>query len=347
MLPDHEATVGRMNISAILCTYNRCQDLTKALDTIAVSKLPESVEWEVLVVDNNSRDQTRAVAEDFCRRYPGRFRYLFEARQGKSHALNAGIRESRGDILAFMDDDVTVDSTWLQNLTAPLLDGKWVGVGGPVLPQRQVELPKWISLDERYALGPLVMFDLGPNSAELTEAPFGTNMAFQKKMFDKYGGFRTDLGPQPGSEIRGEDSEFVYRLLEAGERLGYEPSALVYHSIPENRLRKEYFLAWWFDKGRADVRALGTPPETRWLLGGVPLIWFRRLIMWTLRWMTAFESSRRFSCKLKVCFVAGQITESCRLRHKVRSNQHEQRCEKNAEYAAGLTTDSVANKEIS
>lgn len=331
-----------MKITVILCTYNRCQDLAQALDTIAVSKLPAAVEWEVLVVDNNSRDQTREVVGQFCHKYPDRFRYVFEGRQGKSHALNAGIRESRGDMLAFVDDDVTVDSKWLQNLTAPLLDGKWVGVGGPVLPQHHVELPKWISLDERYALGPLVMFDLGPNSAELTEAPFGTNMAFQKKMFDKYGGFRTDLGPQPGNAIRGEDSEFVYRLFAAGERLCYEPSAVVYHSIPENRLRKEYFLAWWFDKGRADIRASEVSPGTRWLVAGVPLVWFRRLVVWAVRWMVAIRSSQRFSCKLKVWYLVGQVTESHqRRRHAIHVPDVERHSQKDECSSVGLGADAV------
>jgi len=71
--------------------------LAKALDSVAASRLPDSVEWEVVVVDNNSRDQTREVVEEFRCRYPGRFRYLFEPRQGKSYALNAGIREAQRD----------------------------------------------------------------------------------------------------------------------------------------------------------------------------------------------------------------------------------------------------------
>ena len=105
-----------MKITVILCTYNRCQSLVRALDSLAASILSETIEWEVLVVDNNSSDQTKAIVEDFCRQYPGRFRYLFEPQQGKSYALNAGIREARGDILAFVDDDVTVEPMWLQNL---------------------------------------------------------------------------------------------------------------------------------------------------------------------------------------------------------------------------------------
>ena len=300
-----------MKITTILCTYNRCQSLAKALDSVAASTVPEPVEWEVLVVDNNSRDQTREVVEDFCRRYPGRFRYMFEPQRGKSHALNAAIREAQGDVLAFTDDDVAVEPTWLQNLTAALRTGEWVGSGGRVLPERNFSLPRWLTLEERYALAPLAMFDLGPDAGQLTEPPFGNNMAFQKKMFNKYGCFRTDLGPSLGSEIRGEDTEFGGRLLAAGERLRYEPSAVVYHSVPEQRLQKNYFLTWWFDKARADVRTFGIPPGTRWFVAGIPLVLFRRIAVWTLRWMVAIEPSRRFSCKLKVWGLAGTIVESC------------------------------------
>src|ERR1700733_6639045 len=97
-----------MEVTVIVCTYNRGQSLAEALDSVAKSTLPEAVAWEVLVVDNNSTDQTRDVVEKVCSRVPGRFRYLLESRPGKLHALNAAIREARGDVLAFMDDDATV-----------------------------------------------------------------------------------------------------------------------------------------------------------------------------------------------------------------------------------------------
>src|SRR5271156_2755228 len=95
-----------MKLSDILCTYNRAESLAKALASIAQSTVPDSIQWEVLVVDNNSRDATRSVVEEFWWRDPSRFRYLFEPKQGKSNALNAGIQQARGEILAFTDDDV-------------------------------------------------------------------------------------------------------------------------------------------------------------------------------------------------------------------------------------------------
>ncbi|MGO8787158.1 MAG: glycosyltransferase [Terriglobia bacterium] len=299
-----------MKITVILCTYNRCEGLAKALDSAAALRLPELVEWEVLVVDNNSRDRTREVVEAFSRRYGERFRYLFEPQQGKSHALNAGIREARGDILAFTDDDVTLEPTWLENLTAHLHENDWVGAGGRVLPDRTIPVPRWLSLKEEYARAPLALFDFGHEAGQLAEPPFGNNMAFRKEMFEKHGGFRTDLGPCPGSEIRSEDTEFGSRLQSAGERLRYEPSAVVYHSVPDSRLRKEYFLAWWFGKARADLREFGIPADTKWFVAGIPLYLFRRLAVWTLRWMTAVPPERRFACKLKVWGLVGSIVES-------------------------------------
>jgi glucosyl-dolichyl phosphate glucuronosyltransferase len=301
-----------MKITVILCTYNRCKILAKALESISTSILPSEVAWEVLVVDNNSRDQTREVAEKFCSRFPGRFRYLFEPRPGKSYALNTGIREARGSVLAFTDDDVLVEPTWLQNLNAALEDGKWAGVGGRVLPEQTFSPPRWIPLKDRYALAPLAVFAPDIEAGPLSEAPFGANMAFEKQLFERYGGFRTDLGPRPGSEIRSEDTEFGDRLLAAGELLFYEPSAIVYHSVPPGRVRKGYFLAWWFDKARADIRATGIPSDTKWFVAGIPLYLFRRLAMWILRWLFAFQPAKRFSCKLKVWGVAGTILECFR-----------------------------------
>lgn len=297
-----------MKITVILCTHNRCDSLAKAMESIAVQRLPNPVKWEVVVVDNNSCDQTREVVADFRRRYPDRFHYLFEPEPGKSHALNSGIRAASGEILAFMDDDVIVDPMWLQNLTTAMDSAAWQGAGGRISPHSEFSPPPWLAIEERYALAPLAMFDLGDDARELTEPPFGTNMAFRKAMFQKHGGFRTDLGPRPGSMIRDEDTEFGRRLLAAGEGLRYEPSAIVYHPVPEDRLQKEYFLRWWFAKGLTDIRVYGALPRTKCVCG-VPLEFFRRLVAWTLRWMVAVEPSRRFSAKLKVWWLTGEIVE--------------------------------------
>ncbi|MGB7435963.1 MAG: glycosyltransferase family A protein, partial [Candidatus Acidiferrum sp.] len=301
--------------SVILCTFNRCQSLVRALESVASSEMPDSVTWEVLVIDNNSSDGTRIAAEEFCRRYPNRFRYLFEPRQGKSHALNTGIREARGDILAFVDDDVTVEPTWLQNLTSALHGCEWAGSGGRIFLERTFSPPRWLALDGPYGLGGvLVLFDRGDKPGELDWAPYGTNMAFRKVMFEKYGGFRTDLGPPP--EFGGEDTEFGRRLISAGEHLRYEPQAIVYHCVPENRVRKHYFLTWYFDFGRGLARVYGRGRD----ICGIPRPYFSILkkgttsmAIFALRWMFALKPQQRFFYKVMVWWQFGQIVEMYRL----------------------------------
>jgi len=304
----------RLNtITVILCTHNRCQSLSKALESVAASEMPSSTVWEVLVVDNNSRDQTREVIEDYCRRHPGRFRYLFEPKPGKSHALNAGIREAHGEILAFIDDDVIVETNWLRNLTASLNGNTWAGAGGRIFPEKNFSPPPWLPLDGPNNMGGiLALFDLGAAFVELDRPPFGTNMAFQKKMFEKYGGFRLDLGPRPGSELRNEDTEFGRRLLAAGERLRYEPSAKVYHRIPEERLTKGYFLKFCFDHGRALICEAGKRPD----IWGIPRRYLTLLKIGTLfvgrslHWMwTCWNRKLRFHRKAMVWMTAGEIAE--------------------------------------
>lgn len=301
-----------LDITVILCTYNRCQDLAGALESIAASQVVSSVSWEVLVVDNRSTDQTRHVIDGFCRRYPERFRYHFEPKQGLSCARNAGIANSRGAVLAFTDDDVMVEPTWLQNLTASLHNSEWAGAAGRILPAQKFTPPPWLPDDFANWGGILcAYFDLGDNACELKRAPYGANMAFRRSMFAKYGAFRTDLGRNPGDKIGNEDTEFGRRLMAAGERLKYESSAVVYHPIPQGRLTREHFFSWWFDYGRAMIRERGERPA----IYGIPrdylslLRFAARMPAMTLRWMLAISLQQRFRYKCRVWHAAGQMVE--------------------------------------
>ncbi len=308
-----------MDFTVIIVTYNRCQSLAKTLESVAGSLLPKSVEWEVLVVDNNSTDQTRQIVEDFRVSHSGRFRYLREPNPGKSYGLNAGIVASRGDILAFIDDDVTVESTWLQNLTAVLLSGEWAGAGGRILLDRNFAPPSWLALDGPWNMGGMLAgFDLGDKPGELHEAPYGTNMAFHKRLFEKHGLFRTDLGPSPNREIPrpNEDTEFGRRLLAAGERLYYAPSAVVHHPVPQERLKREYFLAWWFDYGRARTREKGKGAPVwgiRRHFFSIPAMITTHLSKRVWQWLWTMDTQQRFFRKGVAWMSAGQIVEIYRL----------------------------------
>ena len=302
-----------MKVAVILCTYNRCRALAVALESVAASQVPEAVDWEVLVIDNNSKDQTREVVEAFIQKYPGRFRYFFEVRQGKSCALNSGIREARGEILAFMDDDVTVDPNWLYELVKPLSDPQLAGTGGRVYLPNDFSPPSWMAIEGQNSLvSILALFDLGPDSGPIAKPPVGNNMAFRKAIFTKYGGFRTDLGPTPGSEIRHEDTEFGSRVLKGGEKILYVPSAIVRHAIPERRLKKEYFLAYHYDFGRALIRVKGY----RRPVGIIPrpLISFSNRLLFLLPrkiwwWLRESDPQKRFFNKCAVWAMAGEIAE--------------------------------------
>jgi glycosyltransferase involved in cell wall biosynthesis len=298
-----------VKISVLICTYNRAKTLGAAVESLAVQSLPESLAWEIVIVDNNSTDQTRQVVEDLQRKHPERIRYVLERQQGISNARNAGIKAARGEIMVFLDDDETATPDWVQNLTANLHSGEWAGAGGRVLPPVNFTPPSWLAIKNSFASGPLAAFDLGLDPGQLNEPAFGANMAFRKEVFDRFGGFRTDLGRSGNSMISNEDTEFGRRLMTAGLRLRYEPSAVTYHPVEESRLKKQYFLVWWFNKGRSDVRELGNPP-TSMLLFGIPLGWFRALLWAMLRWMVSMEPSKRFGHKVDVWNSAGQIYEA-------------------------------------
>jgi glycosyltransferase involved in cell wall biosynthesis len=303
-----------MDITVILCTYNRCLGLHQALDSIAAQILPGSVAWEVVVVDNNSKDHTREVVMNYCHSYPGRFRYIFEPQQGLSRARNAGIGNARGEIVAFIDDDVVAEPTWLQNLTASLRDGKWAGAGGRIRPPVGFQPPPWITLGGEMDLGgPLALFDLGDVSGELQRAPYGTNMAFRRSMFEKHGAFRVDLGRCGKSLLSGEDTEFGNRLISAAQRLRYEPSAVVYHPVPKERLSKKYFRSWWFAYGRTRIVERGIRPAVlgipRELIGLFNLAWYF-LPVRTLQWLLTVETQPRFYKKCQVWLTVGEMVQN-------------------------------------
>jgi glucosyl-dolichyl phosphate glucuronosyltransferase len=316
-----------MDVTVIICTYNRCESLAKALASIALSVLNDSLEWEVLVVDNNSCDQTRAVVHDFSYRYPGRFRYLFESTQGKSHALNSGIADAAGQILAFTDDDVTVDPLWLTNLITPLLVENWTGAAGRIRLESNFEPPAWFAIEGPLSLAQsLVQFDRGDQKKPLDEAPFGANMAFRRSMFEKYGAFRTDLGRRGESLIGNEDTEFAKRLMGGGERLLYVPSAVVNHPVCPHRATKKYFRSYFFAHGRSMARESGFKLSI-WNIPGQSLSEIRG----KLRWLASLDrywflnARGRFFYELALLDSLGKIVEGYRCFKDPKRNAGSQR----------------------
>ncbi|MCU1324682.1 MAG: glycosyl transferase family protein [Bryobacterales bacterium] len=220
-------------ISVIICTRERPAALAKCLASL--QKLAEQP-FEILVVDNApTTDATRRVVNDFPT-----VRYKVEPRPGLSFARNTGVRASRGDIIAFTDDDVEVTANWLSSLVRPFADPAVGCTTGLVIPAEmetaeQSLFESWLSFHRGYLprrFGPewLRNFRGAPPVWDLGA---GANMALRRSAFEKTGLFDTRLGA--GASGCSEDSELWYRLLAAGYSCQYEPSSLVLHHHRANR----------------------------------------------------------------------------------------------------------------
>jgi glycosyltransferase involved in cell wall biosynthesis len=302
-----------MRLSVIICTWNRAELLRQTLNSLAKSELPNDTEWELIIVDNNSTDETTAVCQEFLRQNPQRYRYMVEKRQGKSFALNTGVDNARGRILSFTDDDVIVDPAWLAETVRMFDSSPCIGVGGRIVPLWNSKKPAWLTSEGPYKLLPaIVSYDLGELPCEIKAPALGANLSLKKEAFEKYGLFRTDLGPTSGSEIRGEDNELCWRLLHAGERLMYAPKAIVFHPVDMRRIDKRYFQAWYYGMGLSRPR-IERAPEAAVRYFGFP----RYMVRWYVRdfilWVTSLPPKRRLYYKLQFCATKGQMMEERRM----------------------------------
>jgi GT2 family glycosyltransferase len=270
--------------TVVLSTYNRGELLVDAVRSL-IALDPASPPHEIIIVDNNSRDNTRGVVESLIPESGGRLRYLFEGKQGLSHARNAGVAASRGRIVAFTDDDVRASPDWLIALGRAFDEHPDADyAGGRVLPMWPLNPPEWL-ID--WFWSPLALVDYGPEgryvSADDRDAYItlvGANLAVRRAVFDDVGGFDPRFQHERGSVSSCEDHEFELRLVNAGKRGWYEPSAVIRAEVQPKRLEKAYHRKWSFDHGRGmarmapaghwfDGRCTFTPktPTTRHLLG--------------------------------------------------------------------------------
>jgi glycosyltransferase involved in cell wall biosynthesis len=267
-----------MTLSAtiLIATYNRSGLLQRTLESLRA--LNSSRSWDVIVVDNNSSDDTRRVIEAQAATFPVPLFYLFEPKQGKSVALNAGLRRTRADVVVFTDDDVLVDPHWLDAACAPMEDNPRLAYsGGPVRPLWQAEPPDWLDQHRGDLWGTLAILDYGP-APFVFEArqrvPVGANMAVRRSLIEQIGGFHPDLGRRGGSLLGQEQAEFFARARACGARGGYSPQMEVHHHVPAERLTRQYFRRWWYWKGvtRSLVDAMHGETELGLELKSVPYV---------------------------------------------------------------------------
>ncbi len=241
-------TVTAIKYSIVIATYNRAADLRDTLASLA-SLRPDGP-WEVLVVDNNSPDATRQVVEEAARTFPVELRYLFEREQGRSPALNAGIRAARGSIIATTDDDVRVPADWLNKAAEGLARLECDYVGGRVLPIWGAPRPAWIPNHGGKQWAVIALLDYGADPIEFgSRVPLGVNMAFTRAAFDRAGLFDPHTGRRAGTLLGQEVREWCIRARKAGVRGFYVPDMALEHIIPADRLRKAYFRRWFYWRG--------------------------------------------------------------------------------------------------
>ena len=227
-----------MKFSVVVCTFNRSESLRRMLKSLREAVIPDHLSCEFIVVDNNSDDDTRLVFKEIEKHYESKIRYVFEDKRGISHARNRGIREARGEIIAFTDDDVIVDKHWIQNIDKAFKEHDDVAcVGGKILPIWEIPKPKWLK-SNLYVY--LALLDHGDSVAYMDKPDiWGANFAVKSEMFKKYGLFDSNLGRMPRKLYSGEETEFLQRLQNAGEKILYYPLSIIYHRIPAHRMSKK------------------------------------------------------------------------------------------------------------
>jgi glucosyl-dolichyl phosphate glucuronosyltransferase len=253
-------------VSVLICTYNRASLLRETLASLQKLHAPRDCRVEILVVDNNSSDDTPRVIDEAVRTahaFP--VTPLHEGRQGKSFALNTALERSSGDILALGDDDVLPSPEWLCRIVEGFRAHDVTFAFGKVLPRWERKPPAALLTTEAQAIwGPLALVDYGNDpliyrvDSVGQRLPIGANLAFRRDAIVQIGGWRTDLGKVNNTLISGEDHEIFMRLKRAGLYSGYyDPAAAVYHFVPAARMTRQYFRKWFYWHGKTQALMLG------------------------------------------------------------------------------------------
>lgn len=275
-----------MTISFIICTYNRAKYIYECLSRLA--KNTEQTGWEIVLINNNSTDNTAAECERFERDYPQTaYHYFMETQQGLSFARNRGIVESHGDWVVFLDDDAMVESDYIVNLKHYLTQNpEAAAFGGKIEPFFEEGEPEWYS---KWSMGFVSAIDQGstvhvfPNN----KFPIGANMGIKRKVVEQIGGFNTELGRTGNNLLAGEEKDLFNRIREEGGAILYFPNISVRHCIPARRTTKEFVSKLAYGIGvseRLRTRNISGAAYFKRLLGecvkwaGTIVLWFRYMI---------------------------------------------------------------------
>ena len=248
-------------ISIIIPTYNRSAPLRRALKSVIEQDFPRA-DYEILVVDNASTDNTRAVAEETIQMYRGHtIRYIYEPIPGLLPARHRGAAESQGVVLVFIDDDIEADHAWLAAIHDAFQDPDVHMVGGRNLPNYEVAPPSWINQivgpgPDRAIMycGYYSLLDFGERRREIdANYVWGLNFSIRRETLYRLGGFHPDTVPRRYQRYQGDGETGVsIKLKEQGLKAIYEPHALVHHLVPAERLTVEYLEKRMYFQGVCD-----------------------------------------------------------------------------------------------
>jgi glycosyltransferase involved in cell wall biosynthesis len=219
-------------ISAVVCTYNRGPYLAKTIESLLNQTLSRAL-YEIVMVDNASTDDTASIVKGYA--HEG-VRYVYEPKQGLSHSRNTGFRQSRGDVVAYIDDDATARPDWLERLLKAFSsDEKIVAAGGKINPVWEIEKPDWIT-PNLYTYFSCIDWSDTPYYLEKGRYLFGCNMAFKKQLLVDSGGFSTILGRIGNNLLSNEEWEVFKYIDQRGFKKYYDPEICVDHMVLKSRI---------------------------------------------------------------------------------------------------------------
>jgi glycosyltransferase involved in cell wall biosynthesis len=302
-----------MKLDVVIPTHNRAALLRRTLDSLLAADLPPELDFAITVVDNRSTDDTRAVVESLMPRFGQRLHYVYEPKPGRSHALNAGIAATNGDLVGMIDDDEEVDRRWLRTIASAFADSGTDFIGGPYVPRWGAERPLWLGTAHRGAIG---WVDGGPSTRAFGPGYdgilMGGNAVIRRPVLQRVGPYATDVGRTPGGRLLcGEDQDMFDRLLSIGARGFYRPDLVILHYVPPERLTKRYFRRWAFWRGVSLGVIHRRRPDAVAHLLGVPRYMFGMAVRGALdtgrRMFGAWEPADIFKNELAWWDLAGFI----------------------------------------
>lgn len=235
-----------------LCTHSQADRLKRTLADLPLLNRPQAP-WELLIIDNGSRDATPELLRGHTWPEDWVVRIVEEKKLGLSNARNRAINEAKGEYLIFIDDDETPDIDWLCAFERLINDHNPDAFGGRIEVLFEDARPRWLTDELLGFLGQLNRFDDIRQLSDPTTSFYGGNFGFRLAVCDEVGGFDADLGRKGSDNTGGEEVDFYRRLLNHGFDVWWTPEAVINHRIQAAKLSRRYFLDLHFRQGRSEA----------------------------------------------------------------------------------------------